>query len=38
VARTISIAGSGVLKHNCAGVGVADPPGTGGSVLSRLVE
>jgi hypothetical protein len=38
VARTISIAGSGVLKHNCAGVGVADPPGVGGSVLSRLVE
>ncbi len=38
VAGTISISGSGVLKHDCAGVGVADPPGAGGAVLSRLVE
>jgi hypothetical protein len=38
VARTISISGSGVLKHECAGVGVSDPPGSGGSTLSRLVE
>ena len=38
VAKTISISGSGVLKHDCAGVGVADPPGSGGATLSRLVE
>ena len=38
VAKTISISGSGQLKHDCAGVGVSDPPGSGGSTLSRLVE
>ena len=38
VARSIKISGSGVLRHNCAGIGVADPPGSGGSTLSRLVE
>ena len=38
VAKTISISGSGELKHDCAGVGVADPPGSGGATMSRLVE
>lgn len=38
VARTIAISGTGELKHDCAGVGVADPPGSGGSTLARLVE
>ena len=38
IAKTISISGSGVLKHDCAGVGVSDPPGSGGATLSRLVE
>ena len=38
VAKTISISGSGVLKHDCAGVGVSDPPGSGGATMSRLVE
>ena len=38
VARTININGSGVLKHECAGVGVSDPPGSGGATMSRLVE
>lgn len=38
VAKTINISGSGQLKHDCAGVGVSDPPGSGGSTLSRLVE
>ena len=38
VARTITLNGSGVLKHECAGVGVSDPPGSGGATMSRLVE
>ncbi|MCC6716710.1 MAG: hypothetical protein IT555_02400, partial [Acetobacteraceae bacterium] len=38
VARTIAISGSGQLTHECAGVGVSDPPGSTGSTLARLVE
>lgn len=38
VARTINLNGSGVLRHECAGVGVSDPPGSGGATMSRLVE